>query len=126
MRQKGQALLLFMLILPFLLLLVLGGADLIEGLSVRHNLSYIAYETARCVDRDLEDPTHRYPCDPYLFASILAANLKLQNSRLINPQIVSVPCGPNCWQSTVTIQYAWQPIFAGFFPAISFNITQKD
>jgi TadE-like protein len=52
-KQRGQAIVEFALILPMLIVLLLGGADLLMALSAHQIISYAAEQTAQCVSLGL-------------------------------------------------------------------------
>lgn len=70
LRQRGSVLIEFALVLPVLLLLILGGFDLILAGNAKNNLDYVAEQTAKCM---MHNPSN---CpDPQSYASQLAAGI---------------------------------------------------
>jgi Flp pilus assembly protein TadG len=109
--QRGQALVEFAIILPVILALMLGGADLIMGFSARQNVNYVAEETARC----LASSGATCAGGAGAYAQSLATGVGLANPQMLSASYSS--CGSQC--ASVTVNYPFKPVFP-FFPT---NIT---
>ncbi len=115
-RQKGSALVEFAVVLPILVLLLLGGIDLIEASSTNSSLGYIAEETSRCIA--LNSALCASGAAPY--AQQLARNLGMNANYLTVPQVTCGGTPDNC---LVTVSYQYHSLFHVFPATISMTKT---
>jgi Flp pilus assembly protein TadG len=113
-KSKGSILIEFALIVPILLLLVLGGTDLLLATSAKSNLSYVAQATASCAAKT---PPPEMCEDLTSYANSLARGIGLNAS--VTVPIITYPC-PGC--VTVELDVTTAPI-SPFFPAITLSAT---
>jgi Flp pilus assembly protein TadG len=111
-KSDGSVLLEFALIVPILLLLTLGGTDLLLATSAKSNLSYVAQATASCAAK-IPAPDMCENLSAY--ANSVAHGVGL-NSPVTVPQI-TYPCA-GC--VTVQVNVTTAPI-SPFFPAIDLS-----
>jgi Flp pilus assembly protein TadG len=116
--QHGQALIEFAMVIPVVVLLLLGGADLIMAFSAKQNVTYVAEETARCWA--LRN-TNCWPSGYQPYARSVASGLGLLNSGTLAAS--SNGCGPNC--ASITVSYRAAPMFQGFFPSVALTSTAQ-
>jgi hypothetical protein len=113
-KSKGSILIEFALIVPVLLLLVLGGTDLLLATSAKSNLSYVAQATASCAAKT---PLPEMCENLATYANSLARGIGL-NAPVTVP-IITYPC-QGC--VTVELNVTTAPI-SPFFPAITLSAT---
>jgi len=113
--ERGQSLLEFALVLPLMILLLLGGVDLITLYTSQQNVEYIAEESARCSAVNGEG------CQQGIeqYAQMLASDVKLMNSNELTA--IENECR-GC--SSITVTYRWAPVFPGV-PHITLKSTAQ-
>jgi Flp pilus assembly protein TadG len=114
-KQSGQAIVEFAIMLPLLLLLLLGGADLLMAISAHQQVSYVAQETAQwCLSTvGVNTPCTGAPGQAQLFGTQLG---------LINASKVSAAANGCAGCVSVTATYSFVPIFP-FFPSFTMTST---
>jgi Flp pilus assembly protein TadG len=117
-RQAGQAMVEFAIMLPLLLLLLLGGADLLMAISAHQQVSYVAQETAQwcLVNVGVTTPCSAAPGQAQTFATQIG---------LINASKMSATpnsCPFEC--VSVTATYSFVPVFP-FFPSFTMTSTAQ-
>jgi TadE-like protein len=122
-KQTGQALVEFALILPMLIVLLLGGADLLMALSAHQIISYAAEQTAQCVSLGPTLCGLASNPDPAAYVDRITAGLGLPQNPPDSPPTVTsytpFPCIANC---RVTVEYTYRPLFH-FFPQVPMSVT---
>jgi hypothetical protein len=117
-RESGQALVEFAIMIPFFLLLLLGGADVLMAFSAKSSLNTVAAQTAQC----LQQNNGSCPSGPQPYAQAIAPGLGLNASQLTASQSACTGI-PKCFN--VTVNYVDAPIFKGFFPRVSMQSTAQ-
>jgi hypothetical protein len=104
--QRGSVILETALCVPILLMIVLGGIDVLWAVKTKGTLDYIAEQSAKCI------VTHG--CDPQTLAANNAGGLGLNPARLT----VTIDAGA----ATATAVYQFEPV-GPVFPAITLQST---
>ncbi|MGD0956355.1 MAG: TadE/TadG family type IV pilus assembly protein [Candidatus Acidiferrales bacterium] len=115
--EKGQSLIEFALILPFFIVLLLAGADMLMAMSAKQNLNYVATQTAMWCAKQPQ------PCDlgvAQFNAQIIATGLQMQNPPSL---LVTLGQPPPPGFVSLIVTYTDAPIFAGFFPTFQWSVT---
>ena len=118
--ERGQALVEFAIVIPVIVLILLAGADLLTAVSAKHNIEYVAEETASCIANNGSSCVNGSGPQPQPYAQQIAASLGLTNTA--NLTATTNPCG-GC--TSVTVIYPAAPLFAGFFPVITMRSTAQ-
>lgn len=116
--ERGQALVEFAIMIPFFLLLLLGGADVLMAFSAKSSLNTVAAQTAQC----LQQNNSICSSGPQAYAQSIAPGLGMNASQLTASRNACVGV-PNCFN--VTVNYVAAPIFKGFFPNVSMQSTAQ-
>jgi Flp pilus assembly protein TadG len=116
-RQRGQAMVEFAIILPVLIALLLGGADLLMALSAHQTVTYVAEQAAECM------ATNNVNClsgGVNAYAQQVATGSSLRNplTLIASSTAAGCPAGSDC----VAVQYQYVPIFH-FIPTFTMNVT---
>jgi Flp pilus assembly protein TadG len=119
-RQHGQAMVEFAIMLPILLLLLLGGADLLMAIAAHQQVSYVAQETAQWCLANVPIGT---PCGAAAGqAQTFASQLGLMNSGKVAAASNGCTITPACVSITAT--YSFVPVFP-FFPSFTMTSTAQ-
>jgi Flp pilus assembly protein TadG len=119
--ERGQALVEFAIIIPVIVLILLAGADLLTAISAKHNIEYVAEETASCIANNGSTCVNSGVPQPQPYAQQVASSLGLTNTGALTASYNS--CGGTCFAVSVT--YPAAPLFAGFFPSITLRSTAQ-
>lgn len=119
--ERGQALVEFAIVIPVIVLILLAGADLLTAISAKHNIEYVAEETASCIANGGSSCVNSSGPQPQPYAQQVAASLGLTNTAALTA--TSSSCGSLC--TAVTVTYPAAPLFAGFFPSITMHSTAQ-
>lgn len=122
--ERGQALIEFAIVIPVVILILLAGADLLTAVSAKHNIEYVAEETASCIaNKGSGCFTGDVPPapQPQPYAQQVASSLGLTNTAALTATYSQ--CGASC--TSVTVTYPAIPLFAGFFPSITMHSTAQ-
>ena len=122
--ERGQALIEFAIVIPVVILILLAGADLLTAISAKHNIEYVAEETASCIANSgsgcFSSGVPPAP-QPQPYAQQVASSLGLTNTAALTATYSQ--CGTSC--TSVTVTYPAVPLFAGFFPVINMHSTAQ-
>jgi Flp pilus assembly protein TadG len=119
--ESGQALVEFAVVIPVFVLILLAGADLLTAISAKHNIEYVAEETASCIANNGSNCVNSSGPQPQSYAQQVAASLGLTNTGALTA--TSSSCGSLC--TAVTVTYPAAPLFAGFFPSVTLHSTAQ-
>lgn len=116
--ESGQALVEFAIMIPFFLLLLLGGADVLMAFSAKSSLNTVTAQTAQC----LQQNNSVCSSGPQAYAQSIAPGLGMNASQVTASQNACTGI-PKCFN--VTVNYVDAPIFRGFFPSVSMQSTAQ-
>jgi Flp pilus assembly protein TadG len=119
--ERGQALVEFAIVIPVIVLILLAGADLLTAISAKHNIEYVAQETAQCAAMNNSNCVTSTGPQVQPYAQQIAASLGLTNTGALTA--TSNSCGGTC--VAVTVNYPAAPLFAGFFPSVNLRSTAQ-
>lgn len=115
--ERGQSLVEFTLLIPFLLVMLFGGIEVGRAVYVQNAITNAAYEGA--------DYAMRNPTD---FEGVRQKVLRMAVGVPLSTDDIEISCSPceGNAQIVVTINYRFEPIFTPLIPSILLHAEAED